>query len=262
MAMIAVVAGACGAVSFSGNYSHSKKCCWVSCFFPANLYTLCKFVIFLLATRQISVYGIGNESLRDAMYNDYDFGGFLALFLAKQTAVVICAALGAPGGLLSPALVVGGLLGGCCGVILEAIDATYFNLHYCVIFGMSGGFAGMFRTPITAIVLIYELTGVTHIHKTLHLLINVTHNMQLSFFVFFFCRSNVCVWLDWVAGVAHYDSEFCSLTRSTAVTTCQRTFTPPKKMFQKQMLVLRIFYINIFFVLINVLTRFFFFLVL
>ena len=130
MLMISGVAATCGAISFS-------------------------------FTNQISVYGIGNESIKDTMIHDVTAGVFILLFFCKQIAVTVCGSMGAPGGMLSPALVTGGLLGGFIGhMLVAAFGEEHFKVDRCVIFGMAGGFAGMFRTPVTAIILIYELTGI------------------------------------------------------------------------------------------------------
>ena len=107
----------------------------------------------------LAVYGIGNELVREAMVNHFTMEQYIAVAGLKALAVMFCTALGGPGGLLSPSLIIGGMIGGFVGQFTH----NYFDISYrvdpCIIFGMSAGFSGMFRSPITGIILIYELTG-------------------------------------------------------------------------------------------------------
>ncbi|EER06008.1 voltage-gated clc-type chloride channel, putative [Perkinsus marinus ATCC 50983] len=76
--------------------------------------------------------------------------------------------IGVPAGLLTPSLVTGGYLGSAIGSaaksIGEATDMSPSFVRYLhqtgVLFGMTGMFSSWFRTPITAVVIAYELTGV------------------------------------------------------------------------------------------------------
>ena len=72
----------------------------------------------------------------------------------------ICFGSGAPGGIFFPLLTLGSLVGDLVGIIM----VTYFNIpsHYLlnfIVIAMAGHFAAIVKSPITAIILISEMTG-------------------------------------------------------------------------------------------------------
>jgi H+/Cl- antiporter ClcA len=84
----------------------------------------------------------------------------LLLLLGKYLFTVLSTGSGAPGGCLQPMLVLGSLTGGLFGSVASALGfmPPEYRLHM-VVFGMAGFFAGSVRTPVTAILLLLELTG-------------------------------------------------------------------------------------------------------
>ncbi len=86
--------------------------------------------------------------------------GFLLLLLGKYAFTCLCFGSGAPGGTLFPLCILGMLSGGlfasaCCSVgILEPRYLANF-----VVLGIGGLFASVVRSPVTAVVLAFELTG-------------------------------------------------------------------------------------------------------
>lgn len=84
----------------------------------------------------------------------------LALIVGKFLFTAVCFGSGAPGGTLFPLVVLGGLVGGAfslCGSGLGLTDATFFPNF--VALGVAGLFAGVVRAPVTAVVMVFELTG-------------------------------------------------------------------------------------------------------
>ncbi len=67
---------------------------------------------------------------------------------------------GLPGGSFIPTLVTGGLLGKICALLLvqQGIIAPE-NISYVMLIGMAAFLVAVVRTPITAILLITEITG-------------------------------------------------------------------------------------------------------
>lgn len=83
-----------------------------------------------------------------------------ALFVGKYVFTAACFGSGAPGGTLFPLVVLGGLLGGIfslCGTGIGISEAEYFPNF--VALGVAGLFAGVVRAPVTAVVMVFELTG-------------------------------------------------------------------------------------------------------
>lgn len=89
----------------------------------------------------------------------------LVLLFVKLFLIVLSFNSGATGGLFIPMLSLGALIGGLLGnaFIAAGLDEVYFKL--IVVISMSAFFGASVRTPITATVLVMEVTG--HFHSFL-----------------------------------------------------------------------------------------------
>ncbi len=103
----------------------------------------------------------GGHSMVEFLMTEHPgIGTMFGLLVAKFLFGAICFASGAPGGTLYPLCILGTYLGAALGGI--AIDA--FNLpaelmeEFAVI-GMAGFFSATIKSPITGVVLVFELTG-------------------------------------------------------------------------------------------------------
>jgi H+/Cl- antiporter ClcA len=74
-------------------------------------------------------------------------------FVAKFVATFASTVSGIPGGLFAPSLAVGAGLGSTLGVAFGA------NISLAAVLGMAGYFAGVVQAPMTAFVIILEMTG-------------------------------------------------------------------------------------------------------
>ena len=122
-----------------------------------------------LGDAQNSVFSIGYNSLEGAFTNRYTVGIVASLLVLKFLAVVINYASGGSGGLFSPTLFLGGMLGALIGLGLA--DVQHFGLWIpafpndtkviggCVLLGMGAMFAAVVRCRITSIIIIFEMTG-------------------------------------------------------------------------------------------------------
>ena len=88
------------------------------------------------------------------------FGVMFTLLVAKFLFGAICFACGAPGGTLYPLCILGTYLGASFGMIALNISGFPNELwqEFAVI-GMAGFFSATIKSPITGIVLVFELTG-------------------------------------------------------------------------------------------------------
>ena len=66
---------------------------------------------------------------------------------------------GAPGGTLFPLVVLGGLVGGAFSVVAMRLGLPPLYCPNFVALGVAGLFSGVVRAPVTAVVLVFELTG-------------------------------------------------------------------------------------------------------
>lgn len=74
-------------------------------------------------------------------------------FLEKFAAGVLSMVSGIPGGIFAPSLAVGAGLGSSLGLLLGS------NIGLAAVLGMAGYFAGVVQAPMTAFVIILEMTG-------------------------------------------------------------------------------------------------------
>lgn len=96
------------------------------------------------------VFGTGYSQARSAIE-----GAHLpaAYFIAKLVANLASTVSGIPGGIFAPALSVGAGLGSTLGLLFGA------NASLAAVLGMAGYFAGVVQSPMTAFVIIVEMTG-------------------------------------------------------------------------------------------------------
>lgn len=123
----------------------------------------------LLGNPQHSVFSIGYESLEAAFEGRLAVAILALLFAFKFLAVVVNYATGGSGGLFSPTLFLGGMLGGTVGAALVALQHTNEWLPAfpadgqviggCVLLGMGAMFASVIRCPFTSLLIIFEMTG-------------------------------------------------------------------------------------------------------
>jgi CIC family chloride channel protein len=117
---------------------------------------------------QHGVFSIGYGSLEAAFENQLVLSILITLLAFKFVAVVVNYASGGSGGLFSPTLFLGGILGGVVGVLLVKSN-HYFDILTitnesqiiggCVLLGMGAMFGSVLRCPFTSLIIIFELTG-------------------------------------------------------------------------------------------------------
>jgi CIC family chloride channel protein len=119
-------------------------------------------IMYLLAVSggHYFVEGIGYSTVQDVLTGTLSQPSFLVLlFLLKLLVTSLTLGSGGSGGIFSPALYLGATLGGAYGVILHllfpglAIQAPAFAVA-----GMAGLVGGAAGAPVTAIVMIFEMT--------------------------------------------------------------------------------------------------------
>ncbi|WP_330300115.1 chloride channel protein [Streptomyces sp. NBC_00503] len=106
------------------------------------------------------MYGVGYPVLGKAAVGGYAVGFLLVLLVGKIVACSVTIGIGGSGGVFAPSLFVGAMLGSSFGQTMDhlAPGVTGSAMTYAVI-GMGAVFAGSARAPITAVIIIFELTG-------------------------------------------------------------------------------------------------------
>jgi CIC family chloride channel protein len=106
------------------------------------------------------MYGVGYPVLQEGVAGKYTAAFLLVLLAGKMLATSLTIGIGGSGGVFAPALFMGAMLGTAFGDLLHltvphlAGPAGAYGLV-----GMGAVFAGAARAPITAVLIIFELTG-------------------------------------------------------------------------------------------------------
>ncbi len=106
------------------------------------------------------MYGVGYPVLENAIAGQYALALLIALLAGKVLATSLTMAIGGSGGVFAPSLFMGAMLGSAFGVAVHAIlpGATASAGAYGLV-GMAAVFAAAGRAPITAVLIVFELTG-------------------------------------------------------------------------------------------------------
>jgi CIC family chloride channel protein len=106
------------------------------------------------------VFGVGYEAINEALNGTLVWQFMLLLVVAKILAVAITIGSGGSGGIFAPSLFIGAMLGGAVGTVVHSVwpVATAGTGAYALV-GMGAVVAAGTHAPITAILIIFELTG-------------------------------------------------------------------------------------------------------
>lgn len=106
------------------------------------------------------VLGVGYESIELALHNQLVWWLLLSIMAVKILATSLSLAGGMSGGIFAPSLVIGSMLGGCFGVLAHALfpDITAGAGAYAIV-GMAAVVAGATHGPLTAFLILFEMTG-------------------------------------------------------------------------------------------------------
>ena len=106
------------------------------------------------------VFGVGYPAMSAALAGKYALGLLALLVIAKILAVSLTIGSGGSGGVFAPSLFVGAMLGEAYGTFLQGIFPAIIThpSNYGLV-GMAAVFAGAARAPITAVIILFELTG-------------------------------------------------------------------------------------------------------
>ncbi len=114
--------------------------------------------LLLLAVPEM--YGVGYPVLGAAVAGRYAVPFLLLLLVAKVVATSLTIGIGGSGGVFAPSLFCGAALGAAYGQLLHsAIPGTVGSPGSFSLVGMAAVFAGAARAPITAVLILFELTG-------------------------------------------------------------------------------------------------------
>ena len=127
---------------------------------PAVRPALGGLLVGLLGLAVPHVMGDGHWLANDAFAGRFPGLLLLALVFAKMLATSVTLGSGGSGGVFSPALAVGALLGAWLGQLVDPLlGARFGGLAAYALVGMGGLVAGSMLAPITAILMVFEITS-------------------------------------------------------------------------------------------------------
>jgi CIC family chloride channel protein len=106
------------------------------------------------------MYGVGYPVLEGAIGGQYVLGLLLIFLVGKIAATSLTLAIGGSGGVFAPSLFIGAMLGTAFGLgAHDLLPAATAGAGAYGLVGMGAVFAAAGRAPITAVIIVFELTG-------------------------------------------------------------------------------------------------------
>jgi CIC family chloride channel protein len=106
------------------------------------------------------MYGVGYPVLGHIVDGRYAIGFLLVLLIGKACATSLTIGIGGSGGVFAPSLFCGAALGEAFGLVVQHVSpGVVANPGAYALVGMGALFSGAARAPITAVLILFELTG-------------------------------------------------------------------------------------------------------
>jgi CIC family chloride channel protein len=106
------------------------------------------------------VFGVGYDSIGDALFGKLALQVTFGLFVLKFLATIVTLGAGGSGGIFAPSLFMGAMLGEAFGQIVHIVfpNITAPSGAYALV-GMSVFFSSTAHAPMTAVLILFEMTG-------------------------------------------------------------------------------------------------------
>ncbi|WP_354531536.1 chloride channel protein [Nakamurella sp. UYEF19] len=106
------------------------------------------------------MYGVGYPVLGNSIAGRYAIPFLIVLLIGKMVATSLTIGIGGSGGVFAPSLFIGAMLGSAYGQLAhELMPGVAGQVGTYGLIGMGAVFAGAARAPITAVIIMFELTG-------------------------------------------------------------------------------------------------------
>jgi chloride channel protein, CIC family len=106
------------------------------------------------------MYGVGYPVLGNAVAGRYAVGFLVVLLVGKMIATSLTIGIGGSGGVFAPSLFIGAMLGSAFGAVArDLMPGVVGPVGAYGLIGMGAVFAGAARAPITAVIILFELTN-------------------------------------------------------------------------------------------------------
>jgi CIC family chloride channel protein len=120
------------------------------------------FILGLMALAIPSVMGNGHKEIPNLILaesiNPWAWKVMLLLLIGKLIGCPLTVGSGGSGGIFVPFLLMGALVGGLCGRFVHLVTPDAASAGAYMVVGMGAVFAGITHAPLTAILLLFEMT--------------------------------------------------------------------------------------------------------
>ena len=150
-------------------FKNSKLSTEMKCIIPFVVTGIVAFISPILL-------GGGHDLIIALKEQNFTVTVLFTFIIVKFLFTFVCFGSGIPGGIFFPLLVLGALVGNLVGLLFTTyfgIDNTY--LINFIILAMAGHFASIVKAPITAIILISEMTGSLNHLLALGIVVIISH---------------------------------------------------------------------------------------
>ena len=121
---------------------------------------LAGLAVGVIALAYPQVLGVGYGATDDALKAEYGLWLLIALIVAKMAATALTVGCGSGGGVFSPSLFLGAMLGGAFGSVAGSVAPHLFTgVGAYAMVGMGAMAGAVLGAPISTILVIFELTG-------------------------------------------------------------------------------------------------------
>ena len=108
---------------------------------------------------RIGVLGLGHKDLTASLAGELSLVSLIVLLIAKWMATTSAYAWGNCGGIFTPTLFLGAMIGGACGQGIDlGLGLDQDSQRLLTIVGMSACLGAVVRAPITSILIVFEMT--------------------------------------------------------------------------------------------------------
>lgn len=113
----------------------------------------------LFALFRPEVLGVGYDYVDHVLTGDFPLKVVAVLAVMKIVATPVCYSSGNAGGIFGPSLFIGAMIGGTVGSVAHSLlPGLTGNPGAYALVGMGAAFAGIVRTPLTSVIMIFEMT--------------------------------------------------------------------------------------------------------
>jgi CIC family chloride channel protein len=113
----------------------------------------------IMAVWKPEVLGVGYDLVEQVLGGNLVLSSIIVLAILKIVATSVCYSSGNAGGIFGPSLFIGAMIGGSVGAVAHTIfpEQTAGPGAYALI-GMGTAFAGIVRSPLTSVIMVFEMT--------------------------------------------------------------------------------------------------------